>query len=64
MGIFKEELVEIAHAEKQQGIGILPLGSRVLAHEGRSRGVGCGSWRKNRHAKRQHIVNDGLAFKR
>ncbi len=61
--IFKKELVEVAHAEKEQGIGILTLGGRVLAHEGRSGSVGRWSWRKSRHAKRQHIVNDMPAFK-
>jgi hypothetical protein len=38
--IFEKELVEVAHAEKQQGIGILALGGRVLAHEGRGGCVG------------------------
>jgi hypothetical protein len=61
--IFKEELVEVAHAKKQQGIRILTLGSRVLAHQGRGGGVGRWSWGKSRHGKRQHIVNDMPAFK-
>jgi len=43
---------------------ILPLGGRVLAHQRRGGGVGRWSWRKSRHEKRQHIVNDMPAFKR
>ena len=61
--VFKKQLVEVAHAEKQQGVGVLPLGSRVLPHERRSGCLGRWSWGKSRHGKRQHIVNDMLAFK-
>jgi hypothetical protein len=56
LSIFKEEFVEIAHAEKQQGVRILLLGCRVLAHQGRGGCIGGWSWRKSRHGKRQHIV--------
>jgi hypothetical protein len=47
--IVVEELVEISHAEEEQGIGILPLGRRPLTHKRREVGhclVGCGGlWR-------------------
>ena len=59
--IFKEKLVKVAHAEEQQGVRILAFGSRILTHKRRR--VGGRRWRKSRHAKRQHIVNDMLAFK-
>jgi len=35
-----EELVEVAHAEEEQGIRILALGRGPLAHEGRQVGEG------------------------
>ena len=34
-----EQLVEVAHAEEEQGVGILSLGRRPLAHERREVGV-------------------------
>ncbi len=35
-GVVEEQLVEVAHAEEQQGIGMLGLGLQVLRHDGRS----------------------------
>ncbi len=37
-GVVIEKLIEVAHAEKQQGIGIFALGRGPLAHEGRQFG--------------------------
>ncbi len=39
-GVVVEELVEVAHAEEEQGVGILALGRGPLAHEGRQIGEG------------------------
>ena len=37
-GVVVEELVEVAHAEEEQGIGVFALGCGPLAHEGRQFG--------------------------
>ncbi len=36
-GVVEEELVEVAEAEEEQGVGVLALGGQILAHE---RGLG------------------------
>ena len=38
-GVVEEELVEVAEAKEEQGVGVLAFGGQVLAHE-RSVGVG------------------------
>jgi len=38
-GVVEEELVEVAEAEEEQGVGVLAFGRQVLTHE-RSLGVG------------------------
>ena len=42
-GIFEEELVEIAHAEEQERIGMLCLDRQILRHERRRLCGGGGS---------------------
>ncbi len=39
-GVVVEELIEVAHAEEEQGVGILALGRGPLAHEGCQVGEG------------------------
>ena len=42
-GVVEEELVEVAEAKEEQGVGMLAFGGQVLAHE-RSLGVGRRLW--------------------
>jgi sulfopyruvate decarboxylase TPP-binding subunit len=42
-GVVEEELVEVAEAKEEQGVGVLAFGGQVLAHE-RSVGVGRRLW--------------------
>ena len=40
LGVVVEEFVEVAHPEKEQGVGMLPLGRRELAHDRGERSIG------------------------
>ena len=51
-GVVEEELVEVAEAKEEQGVGVLAFGGQVLTHE---RGLGVG--RGVRHGKGQNTGN-------
>jgi hypothetical protein len=57
-GVVEEELVEVAEAEEEQGVGVLAFGGQVLAHE-RGLSVGGGV----RHGKGQDTAYGCLEFR-
>jgi hypothetical protein len=62
LGVIKEQLVEIPHAEKQQLVGVLRLGAEPLLHDGGvRRQFGGRHGGRHRARVRQAISRSGAA---
>ena len=57
--VLEEQFVEIAQPEKQQRVGILAFGCRILPHQGRQGGVASQDLGFVGHRKAQNTANGG-----